>query len=139
MKVDLKKLTKDLARIVGKEYAFTDRPTALAYAKDTMPWDVEGHHMPHAVVRPADTREVSGILAYANERRIPVHTHGSGTSLVGLGRPKTNCIVLDTARMQKFEAFPERGYFEVEPGMHIGKLRKALASYKALLTGVSRQ
>lgn len=133
MKVDLKKLTKDLARIVGKEYAYTDRPTALAYAKDTMPWDVEGHHMPHAVVRPADTREVSGVLAYANERRIPVHTHGSGTSLVGLGRPKTNCIVLDTARMQKFEAFPERGYFEVEPGMHIGKLRKALAPYKALL------
>ena len=133
MNVDLKKLTRDLARIVGREHAYTDRPTSLAYAKDTMPWDVESHNMPYAVVRPENSREISGILQYANKRKIPVHTHGSGTSLVGLGRPKTNCIVLDTGRMQKFQAFPERGYFEVEPGMHIGKLRKALAPYNALL------
>ncbi len=133
MNMDLKKLTKDLAKLVGKENAFTDRPTALAYAKDTMPWDVEAHNMPHAVVRPADSRDVSAVLRYANEKKIPVHTHGSGTSLVGLGRPKTNCIVLDMARLQKLEIFPERGYFEVEAGMHIGKLRKALAPHRALL------
>lgn len=133
MNVDLKKLTKDLAQIVGKEHAFTDRPTSLAYAKDTMPWDVESHHMPYAVVRPVNSGEISRILLYANEKRIPVHTHGSGTSLVGLGRPKTNCIVLDMARMQKLEIFPERGYFEVEPGMHIGNLRKALKPHNAML------
>ena len=133
MELDLKRLANDLAALVGKENAFTDRPTAMAYAKDTMPWDVEPHHVPYAVVRPADSREVSAVLIYANARGIPVHTHGSGTSLVGLGRPKTNAIVLDTGRMQKLEIFPERGYFEVEPGMHIGKLRKALAPHKALL------
>ena len=133
MDIDLKKLCKDLVKMVGKENAFTDRPTALAYAKDTMPWDVEEHHMPHAVVRPANSREVSQIIRYANEKLIPVHTHGSGTSLVGLGRPKTNCIVLDTGRMKGLEVFPQRGYFEVGPGFHVGKLRKALEPYKALL------
>lgn len=133
MDIDLKQLTKDLAAMVGKENAFSDRPTALAYAKDTMPWDVEAHHMPYAVVRPADARQVSAILKYATGRKIPVHTHGSGTSLVGLGRPKTNAIVLDTARMQDLAVFPDRAYFEVGPGMHIGKLRKALAPYNALL------
>ena len=133
MEYDLKRLGRDLAALVGEENAFTDRPTAMAYAKDTMPWDVEAHHVPYAVVRPANSREVSAVLKYANQRSIPVHTHGSGTSLVGLGRPKTNAIVLDTGRMQKLEIFPERGYFEVEAGMHIGKLRKALAPYKALL------
>jgi len=133
MEPDLKRLGKDLAALVGKENAFTDRPTAMAYAKDTMPWDVEPHHVPFAVVRPVNSREVAAVLKYANTRGIPVHTHGSGTSLVGLGRPKTNTIVLDTGRMQKLEIFPERGYFEVEPGMHIGKLRKALAPHKALL------
>ncbi len=133
MNLDLKRLAKDLACIVGKEHAYTDRPTAIAYAKDTMPWDVESHNIPYAVVRPVNSGEISEILQYANKRNIPVHTHGSGTSLVGLGRPKTNCIVLDTGRMQKFKAFPERGYFEVEPGMHIGNLRKALSKYKALL------
>ncbi len=133
MSIDLKRLEKDLSRIVGKENAYTDRPTSVAYAKDTMPWDVENNNMPYAVVRPINSKEVSEILKYANEKKIPVHTHGSGTSLVGLGRPKTNCIVLDTGRMQKFQAFPERGYFEVEPGMHIGKLRKILSTFKALL------
>ena len=53
MDMDLKKLTKDLAKLVGKENAFTDKPTALTYAKDTMPWDVEARNMPYAVVRPA--------------------------------------------------------------------------------------
>ena len=112
MDVGLKQLTRDLVNIVGKENAFSDRPTALAYAKDTMPWDVEPHHMPYAVVRPAGSREVSAILAYASAKKIPVHTHGSGTSLVGLGRPKTNGIVLDTARMQDLRIFPERGYLK---------------------------
>jgi glycolate dehydrogenase FAD-linked subunit len=133
MSVDLKKLSKDLAAIVGDEHALTDRSTALAYAKDTMPWDVEPHHMPFAVVRPATTQEISDILKYANRRKIPVHTHGSGTSLVGLGRPKTNCIVVDTGRMQQLAVFPDRGYFEVEPGMHLAKLRKALAPFNAML------
>jgi glycolate oxidase len=133
MDIDFKQLTKELEKMVGKENVFSDRPTALAYAKDTMPWDVEEHHMPYAVIRPAESREVSSVLRYANYHGIPVHIHGSGTSLVGLGRPKTNAIVLDTGRMQKLEIYPERGYFEVEAGMHIAKLRKSLASHKALL------
>jgi len=133
MNLGLKQLTRDLANLVGKENAHTDRPTALAYAKDTMPWDVEAHNIPYAVVRPADSRQVSAVLRYANQKKIPVHTHGSGTSLVGLGRPKTNAIVLDTARMQHLRIFPERGYFEVGPGMHLAKLRKALTAHSAML------
>ena len=133
MDIDLKKLTKDLAKIVGKKNIYQDRPTALAYAKDTMPWDVEAHNMPYAVVRPIRSEEISRVLEYANRRKIPVHIHGSGTSLVGLARPKTNGIVLDTGRMKGLNIFPERGYYEVEPGFHIGKLRKELESYNILL------
>ena len=133
MDADLNQLAKNLAKLVGKENIFTDRPTALAYAKDTMPWDVEPHHMPYAVVRPGDGQDVSKVLRYANEKRIPVHIHGSGTSLVGLGRPKTNSIVLDMGRMKGLDVFPERGFFEVGPGYHVGKLRKILGSHGALL------
>jgi glycolate oxidase len=133
MTLDQKQLKKALAALIGEENTFADGPTLMAYAKDTMPWDVEPQNIPLAVVRPGNSLDVSCVLKYANDNDIPVHTHGSGTSLVGLGRPKTNCIVLDMGRMQAFKAYPERGYFEVEPGMHIGKLRKALAEYKALL------
>ena len=133
MNIDIKKLSKHLGKIVGKEHVFIDKPTSFAYAKDVMPYELEEHNMPYAVVRPANSQEVSRVLRYANENLIPVHIHGSGTSLVGLGRPKTNCIVLDTARMKDIMIFPERGYFEVGPGLHVAKVREALALYNAML------
>ena len=133
MNINVKQLARDLAECVGPENVLTDKPSALVYARDVMPYDVESHHMPYAVVRPAGSREVSAVLTYANDNRIPVHVHGSGTSLVGLARPKTQGIVLDTGRMQAITVYPERGYFEVEPGLHIAKVRKALAPHKALL------
>ncbi len=133
MEVNRGKLGKELAKIVGKEHVFTDRPTSVVYAKDTMPWDVEEKNIPYAVVRPANSQEVSGILKYANEKLIPVHIHGSGTSLVGLARPKTKGILLDTARMKAIRVYPERGYFEVEPGLHVVEVRKVLAKHKAML------
>ncbi len=133
MQLSAKKLKKDLEKIIGKGYVFTDRPTALAYAKDTMPWRVQEHNIPYAVARPGNAIDISGILKYANSHKIPVHVHGSGTSLVGLGRPKTSGIVLDTGRLKSLEIFPERGYFEVGAGYHIGKLRKKLLEHNALL------
>ena len=129
----MKRLAKDLARIVGKDNCFTDGSTTLVYAKDTMPWDVEEHNLPYAVVRPADSREISRIVSYANAEKLPVHTHGSGTSLVGLGRPKTKGIVLDTGRLKDLRVFPERGYFEVGAGYPLAQLRKALQIHNALV------
>jgi glycolate oxidase len=133
MEVNTAKLGKDLAKIVGKEHVFTDRPTSVVYAKDTMPWDVEEKNIPYAVVRPANSDEISRVLRYANQKLIPVHIHGSGTSLVGLARPKTKGLVLDTARMKAIRVYPERGYFEVEPGLHVTDVRKVLAKHKAML------
>ena len=133
MDVNVPKLTKDLGKIVGKDYVRTDKPTSVVYAKDVMPWDLEEKNIPYAVVRPSNSQEVSKILKYANEKLIPVHIHGSGTSLVGLARPKTKGIVLDTARMKKITVYPERGYFEAEPGLHVAQVRKELAKYNAML------
>jgi glycolate oxidase len=133
MDVNIPKLAKDLAKIVGKDHVFTDKPTSVVYAKDTMPWDVEGKNIPYAVVRPCNSQEVSKLLKYANEKLIPVHIHGSGTSLVGLARPKTKGIVLDTARMKEIKVYPERGYFEAGPGLHLVQVKKELAKYNAML------
>jgi glycolate oxidase len=118
---------------VGKDYVRTDKPTSVVYAKDVMPWDLEEKNIPYAVVRPLNSQEVSKILKYANEKLIPVHIHGSGTSLVGLARPKTKGIVLDTARMKRIAVYPERGYFEAEPGLHVAHVRKELSKYNAML------
>jgi len=133
MDVNVSKLTKDLGKIVGKDHVRTDKPTSVVYAKDVMPWDLEEKNIPYAVVRPLNSQEVSKILKYANEKLIPVHIHGSGTSLVGLARPKTKGIILDTARMKKITVYPERGYFEAGPGVHLAQLRKKLAQHNAML------
>ena len=128
-----KGLAKDLGRMVGRDYVFDDTTTNLVYAKDVMPYDLEEQNLPYAVVRPGDSGQVAEVLRYANKHEIPVHTHGSGTSLVGLARPKARCIVLDTARFQDIDIYPERGYFEAGAGVHLAKLRKALAPHRALL------
>jgi FAD/FMN-containing dehydrogenase len=133
MDIEVRELARDLSGIVGKEHVFTDKPTSVVYAKDTMPWDVEDKNIPYAVVRPSSSREVSRLLKYANEKSIPVHIHGSGTSLVGLARPKTNGIVLDTARMKDIRIYPERRYFEAGSGVHLARLRKELEKHKAML------
>ncbi len=133
MSPDEKTLKRKLAKIVGQEYVFTDKSTALVYAKDTMPWDVEAHNIPYSVVRPGSSEEISGVLKLASKMGVPVHTHGSGTSLVGLGRPKARGVVLDMGRFQEFKAYPERGYFEVGAGMHIGNVRKKLNLYNSML------
>ncbi len=133
MQMDIKSLHKDLSKIVGAENVFSDKPTAVVYAKDVMPYDVEKHNIPYAVVRPGSSAEVSRVLCYANDQQIPIHVHGSGTSLVGLARPKTKGIVLDTARMADVVVYPDRGYFEAGPGAHLAKVRKELSAYKAML------
>ena len=133
MDVNIPELAKDMAKIVGKDHVFTDRPTSVVYAKDVMPWDVEERNLPYAVVRASNSQEISKILKYANEKLMPVHIHGSGTSLVGLARPKTNCILLDTARMKEITVYPERSYFEAGPGAHLAQVRKVLAQHKAML------
>lgn len=133
MEMKLKELAADLARFTGEEHVFTDRPAAMVYARDVMPYDLEDYNIPYAVVRPGDATEISAILRYANEKQLPVHIHGSGTSLVGLARPKTNGIILDTGRLQAIHVFPERGYFEAGAGTHLAKIRKALAPHHAML------
>ncbi|MFH2127665.1 MAG: FAD-binding oxidoreductase, partial [Pseudomonadota bacterium] len=80
-----------------------------------------------------DAAQVALVLKYANQHKLPVHIHGSGTSLVGLARPKARGIVLDTARLQSLEVFPERGYFEAGAGVHLAKARAALAPHHAQL------
>lgn len=133
MQIDMKNLSRDLATIVGIDNVHTDRPTAVVYAKDVMPYELEDHNIPYAVVRPGSSDEVAGIMTYANRHLMPVHIHGSGTSLVGLARPKTNGLVLDTSRLNTIQIYPERGYFESGPGLHIAKVRKALAKVGAML------
>jgi len=56
---------------------------------------------PAAVVLVADTAQVSGVLRYASDRRIPVVARGSGTGLSGGSVPVDGCIVLCLTKMNR--------------------------------------
>jgi len=129
----LEELVNDVSKIVGSENAYFDLPTRILYAQDPMPYDVEERNIPYVVVRPANAEEVSKVLKYANEKKVPVHVHGAGTSLGGLARPKTNCILIDMRRLNEIKVYPERGYFEAGAGARVWEVRRALAEHSCML------
>ena len=70
-----------------------------------------------ALVFPASTEEVSGVMKYAYEHNIPITPRGAGTNLVGSTVPKGEGIVLDFSNMNRIlELDKETFTATVEPG-----------------------
>src|SRR3989304_5645417 len=92
-------MMQKLIEIVGAEN-FTDQ------LEELVPYSYDASmnvHRPDAVVWPESTEQVSEIMRFANENRIPVVPPGAGTSLSGgvipiRGGPgKTPCAVMRAA------------------------------------------
>lgn len=85
----------DLAAIVTVDLS----PTALEAHSS----DVSGHHpaRPAAVAYPNTAREVAAVLAWANERAVPVTPWGAGTSVEGNPIPVRGGISLSLERMDR--------------------------------------
>ncbi|HJD97602.1 FAD-binding oxidoreductase [Mailhella massiliensis] len=76
-----------------------------------------------ALVYPLSTEEVSAVMRFAWERRIPVTPRGAGTNLVGSTVPGGG-IILDLSRMNRIlEVDPETFTVTVEPGVLLEDLQ----------------
>jgi len=85
---------------------------------------------PSAVVMPQNTEEVSKILKYCNEERIPVTAFGAGTSLEGHVLPLAGGISLDMTDMNRIiEIRPDDLLVKVEAGVHRIFLSEKLANF----------
>ncbi len=74
--------------------------------------------MPEALVKALSTEEVSAVMAYANEKHIPVVVRGSGTGLVGAAVPLHGGILLETLGMNRIlELDPDNLTVTVQPGV----------------------
>lgn len=103
------------------------------------PSDLETHshdestqaaHPPEVVIWPEDTGEVSRVLRWANERRIPVTPWGGGSSLEGNPIPLRGGIALDMTRMDKvLELQPDDFLARVQPGIVGDDLNKRLSRH----------
>ena len=88
----LSAIIKDSSRLV-----FSDKIEAR-YLSDTLG---RKKGLASALVFPVSTEEVSAVLRFAYENKIPVTPRGAGTNLVGSTVPHDGSIILDFSLMNK--------------------------------------
>ena len=116
-------LKEQLVRLLGADVVSDEAATLAAHSQDK--WFAS--HAPEAVVLAQSTEQVSRLLAFANERGIPVTPRGGGVGYVGGCVPARGGIALSLARMNRIkEIHPEDGVAVVEPGVITGDLQAAV-------------
>lgn len=76
------------------------------------------HFPPDLVLKPSSAESVARILAYCNQREIPVYSSGARTGLSGGALPIYGGIVLSTERLNRILDIDERNLqATVEPGV----------------------
>ncbi len=115
-------LAEQLSAIIGPDKVSTAAGIVASHSGDK--WYAA--HPPDVVVFPESTADVSAVLAYANEHRIPVTTRGAGFGYVGGCVPLQGGIALSMARMNRILGLhPEDGVAIVQPGVITGDLQRA--------------
>lgn len=115
-------LLERLTGILGPDKVTT--AAAVIESHSTDKWYAS--HPPDVVVFTESTADVSAVMKFASEHRIPVTTRGAGYGYVGGCVPLHGGIVLSTARMNRILGIhPEDGVAIVQPGVITGDLQKA--------------
>jgi len=87
------------------------------------------HQLPECVVLPENTRQVSNVLRWANEARVPVVARGSGTGLAGGSVPVPGSLVLCLVRLNKILEVDTRNLtLTAEPGVLTQQISDAAAA-----------
>ena len=87
---------KDLRKVLPSERVLDLIEDVSAYANDATYYIVKRN--PDAVVLPSSTAEVSAVMKYASEYKIPVVPRGAGSGLAGGCTPVHGGIVIDMKR-----------------------------------------
>jgi len=84
---------------VGREHVIESPLEVFGYSYDASFLALDRSTMPQAVVRPRTTAEISRIMAFAHQRRIPVTPRGAASGRTGGSVPLEGGIVLSLDRM----------------------------------------
>jgi len=124
--MEREKMIEELTKIVGKENVLSNETDLLLYGYDASLFKGK----PDCIVLPGSTEEVSKIVKFAHESRIPVIGRGSGTNLSGGTVPARGGVILHFSRMNKIvEIDIENERVVVEPGIFTLVLKNQLARY----------
>lgn len=87
-----------LAGLVEPDSLIVDEGERRAFETDAL---TSYRRLPLAVVLPRTTEEVSAVLAYCTNERVPVVPRGAGTSLAGGAIPQEDAIVIGISKMSR--------------------------------------
>lgn len=116
-------------RLLRAENVLTDADDTETYTVDWLKKykAASSHQM---VLRPKTTEQVSAILKYCNERRLPVVPQGGNTGLVGGSVPIHDEIVVSTSAMNSVISFDEvSGILVCEAGCVLENLDNYVAKH----------
>ena len=119
-------ILSDLAQRVGADVVV--EPDAQNVLRHTRDYGVRGDAAVEilALTYPRNTQQISAILSYCNERRIPVQPQGGMTGLAGGGVPVVPCVVICLERMRAIrELDTAAGTITVEAGVVMEAVQKA--------------
>ncbi len=145
MALSRKAIVEGLKRIVGPERVITDEAVLKAsshdrYQKYATLFGVYTCPIPAAVVKPADTKQVSEVLTFLNDHRINAVARTGGTATEGgLETIVENSVVLDGSEMnQILRVDPTNMLVTAQCGVNLGVLEDRLRK-QGLTTGHSPQ
>lgn len=120
-------IIQKLAAIVGKKYISTRKDVLLTYSfsASTSYEPV----LPGAVIRPANTKQVSEIIKTANENKILVTPRSGGSSLQGEVIPQEGGLVIDLLRLDEIQLHQDLRAVTIGAGINFGKLDKYLKQF----------
>lgn len=115
-------LVSDLRALLGDVIVAADESTRAAHSGDK--WFAE--HSPEVVVFAQNTEQISRLLRFASENKVPVTARGAGFGYVGGCVPVRGGIALSLARMNRIKEISFGDAIAVvEPGVITGELQAA--------------
>jgi len=114
--------------IVGADWVVSELSRMRSYLSD------ETEHLlkPKAnedciVVKPSSAQEISEIMKYANEEKIPVVPRGGGTGLCGAAIPTQSSIVMSLERLNQYVELDDKNLMvTVDSGFTLAQLNEEL-------------
>ena len=117
----------DLRALLGEGQVATSESVLDLHAGDL---SYHPRRTPAAVVFPESTKDVSRVLAWANERTVPIVPFGAGTSLEGHVIPAAGAVTVDLARLNRvLEVLPGDLQARAQPGVLRSELNAAVAEH----------
>ena len=123
----MKRLADELRQLLGNDVVADDNETLAAHSGDK--WFAA--EAPDVVVFARSTSDVSKLLKFASERKVPVTARGAGFGYVGGAVPTKKGIALSLMRMNRIKEINFADAVAiVEPGVITGDLKAAARAQK---------